>query len=167
MDICWYGNAPQHPNKHNRKMRTYILISLIWAIIIVGWYIGIEKEFKSKPSEFKPIEILRIDSLSLPALLKTCSDSLLFPEIVTAQCILESGWNLDSYASRKRNNILGIGNGKKEFNNWWMCLKYYRDHIQSRYKGGDYYDFLLRLPYASDSMYVPKLKKIVLNLEKL
>jgi hypothetical protein len=32
--------------------------------------------------------------------------------------------------------------------------------IQYRYKGGDYYEFLRRIPYAEDPNYIYKVKKI-------
>ena len=32
--------------------------------------------------------------------------------------------------------------------------------IQYRYKGGDYYEFLRRVPYAEDPNYINKVKRI-------
>ena len=39
-------------------------------------------------------------------------------------------------------------------------VKGYRDMIQYCYKGGDYYEFLRRIPYAEDPNYIYKVKKI-------
>ena len=47
------------------------------------------------------------------------------------------------------------------FNHWTHCLKGYKDFVQSKWDGnGDYYEFLIKLPYASDPNYLSKIKRI-------
>ena len=40
------------------------------------------------------------------------------------------------------------------------CVKAYRDYVQYKYKGGDYYQFLQRIGYAEDPDYVAKVRQI-------
>lgn len=82
--------------------------------------------------------------------------------IVLAQARLESG-NMKSAFYKRTNNLFGIKHGKRyaRYSHWRESVADYKNRISSRYKGGDYYDFLLRINYASDKLYTTKLKKIV------
>lgn len=85
---------------------------------------------------------------------------VLFPEIVLAQAKLETG-NYTSKLCKTKNNIFGLKgkNGYRYFKNYKECITFYKEKIQSRYKGGDYYVFLTRIGYAKDKSYISKLKK--------
>lgn len=85
-----------------------------------------------------------------------------FPEIVMKQAILESGY-FTSKAHVKRNNFLGMFEGKKQYSNPKDCLIDYKKFISKKYKDGDYYSFLKRLGYCECDDYVVKLKEITLN----
>ena len=82
------------------------------------------------------------------------------PEIVTKQFILETGWG----KHYKYNNLFGLYNSSThdyyKFHTWQQSVEGYRDLIQYRYKGGDYYKWLESVGYAEDSMYISKLKRI-------
>ena len=84
------------------------------------------------------------------------------PNIVLAQARLESG-NFTSRRCKVDHNLFGIKHGKRyaRYRNWRESVADYKNRISSRYKGGDYYDFLLRINYASDKLYTTKLKEIV------
>ena len=85
------------------------------------------------------------------------------PEVVTKQFIVETGYGKCKGCSLDNNNLFGIGwNGKTyfAFDHWTESIKSYKYHIQRRYKGGDYYEFLDRIGYATDPNYTNKLKKI-------
>jgi len=84
-------------------------------------------------------------------------------DIVTKQAILETG-HFKSYSCRVRNNLFGLTRNHKleTFDNWMESCHAYKNWIQYKYKGGDYYDFLYELGYASDPKYIQKLNKIVL-----
>ena len=84
------------------------------------------------------------------------------PDIVYAQAVLETG-NFKSKGCVVKNNLFGLMKGKKlrSFNHWIESVIFYRDHIQNRYKGGDYYQFLTRIHYASAHNYTAMLRKIV------
>lgn len=81
------------------------------------------------------------------------------PDIVYTQYALESGWG-KSKAARVRNNIFGFLNGQKYFDSWEDCIKFYKLWQDKNYKGGDYYEFLKRIRYASSPTYVSTLKRI-------
>ena len=68
------------------------------------------------------------------------------PHIVLKQAKLESG-NFKSKLTKTHNNILGIKQGKnyKKYTHYSECITDYKKKISSRYKGGDYYQFLKRL----------------------
>lgn len=112
--------------------------------------------------------ILTLFALSALAL----NDSTLFemlkkekikhPKIVLAQAKLETG-NYKSSLCKNKHNLFGIKSrrGYRTFNTYIECIRYYRDHIQSKYDGhSDYYTFLKRIKYASDPKYIYKLKKL-------
>lgn len=106
-------------------------------------------------------------------LYKIPNDSLVFmackyyglehDSIIVTQAKLETG-NYQSYQCRVNNNLFGLYNSSKgeyfKFNNWWESVEAYRDKIQYRYKGGDYYQWLQKIGYAEDPSYVSKLKII-------
>ena len=81
-------------------------------------------------------------------------------EVVLAQARLETG-NFKSKVCRERHNIFGIRQGRsyKRYARWQDCVTDYKRRISSRYKGGDYYQFLMRIGYAEDKAYIRKLKQ--------
>jgi len=81
------------------------------------------------------------------------------PDIVYAQYALESGYG-KSYAAKTRNNIFGFINRKKSFNSLYECIEFYKLWQDKNYKGGDYYEFLKRIKYASSPTYTLTLKRI-------
>ena len=85
------------------------------------------------------------------------------PEIVTAQAVLESG-NFKSKVFKNKNNPFGLYNSKKgryySFPHWTSSVKGYKNMIQHRYKGGNYYAFLKKIRYAEDKNYISKVKKV-------
>ena len=84
------------------------------------------------------------------------------PKIVLAQSKLETGL-YTSKVCKQYNNLFGLMKGKSyhKFNHWTESVTYYKNHIQSRYKGGDYYAFLSKSGYAEDNKYCHKLKKLI------
>lgn len=85
-------------------------------------------------------------------------------DIVLAQSILETG-HYRSKLCKENNNLFGLYNSKKKeyfkFTHWTESVEAYKNYIQYKYKGGDYYNFIDSIGYASDSLYIPKLKNIV------
>ena len=88
-----------------------------------------------------------------------------FPEIVTAQALLETG-HFKSYACLQQNNLFGLRDSKGKymsFPHWTDAVAAYKKYIQ-RYNHPvpeDYYAYLQELGYAEDPQYIDKLKQIV------
>lgn len=84
------------------------------------------------------------------------------PHIVYSQAVLETG-HFKSYLAKK-GNLFGIYDSRRKqyrtYSHWIESVKDYKESVQSKYKGGDYYDFLRDLPYASDPEYLTKVRKI-------
>lgn len=112
-------------------------------------------------------------------LYKELSDSTLYlalkyynikhPKIVLAQAKLESG-NYTSAHCIKKNNFFGLYNSKKKeyysFKHWTDCIEGYKNMIEHKHRDGeDYYAFLIRIGYASDPIYITKVKQIERKLE--
>ena len=89
------------------------------------------------------------------------------PRIVIAQALLETGY-FTSRVCLENNNLFGLRRPKDgsyyEFDNWEESVKAYRDYVQYKYKGGDYYQFLQRIGYAEDPDYVTKVRLIARTL---
>ena len=81
--------------------------------------------------------------------------------IVLKQAKFESG-NYTSRLAVQDKNIFGLfcsTSGKYYiFEHWIESVLAYKKLIQNKYKGGDYYEFLEGLPYASDGNYCEKVR---------
>lgn len=91
------------------------------------------------------------------------------PRIVLAQAKLETG-NYTSKHCINGNNLFGLYNSRKKeyfsFEHWTDCIEGYKNMIEYKHRDGeDYYDFLIRIKYATDPTYVDKVKRIENNLE--
>lgn len=97
---------------------------------------------------------------------KIVKANLQHPKKVLRQALVESA-NFKSPAAKNKNNILGIMRGRtvRSFDSVEACIKYYKERVQSRYKGGDYYRFITRIGYAEDPHYIKKLKGVEIYVE--
>ncbi len=101
------------------------------------------------------------------------------PEIVYAQAMLETG-NLDTTKSKiykENHNLFGMkepktrltyatGTNRKHatYNSWRYSILDYSLWQKTFYKGGDYYQFLKSVGYATSKTYIEKLKGIKTNV---
>lgn len=89
--------------------------------------------------------------------------NVMYPKIVVAQALIETGY-FTSNACLNYNNLFGLrrpSNGEYyRFDNWEESVKAYKDYVQYKYKGGDYFRFLDRIGYAEDPTYVRKVRSI-------
>jgi len=94
-------------------------------------------------------------------------NGILYPDIVLAQAILETGW-FRSNVCRKKNNLFGLANpctGKYyEFDHWTESVKAYYTKVQYRYKGGNYLLWLRKIGYAEDKNYIRSVIKVLKSL---
>ena len=91
------------------------------------------------------------------------------PRIVLAQAKLETG-NYTSKHCINGNNLFGLYNSRKKeyfsFEHWHHSVKAYKDMIEYKHRDDeDYYEFLVRISYASYSNYIRKVKQIENDLE--
>lgn len=99
------------------------------------------------------------------------NQGILYPEIVLRQSIWESGWYKCTQCSWRFNNPFGFRHkswvtddnpqGYLKFDTWQDAVAYYKKWQTKRYKGGDYYQFLIDVGYAADGeLYVSHLKSL-------
>ena len=90
-------------------------------------------------------------------------NGIIFPKIVIAQALLETGY-FTSNICVNYNNLFGLRRPSDgsyyRFKNWEESVKAYKDYIQYKYRGGDYYKFLDKIGYAEDPKYLSKVKRI-------
>ena len=91
-------------------------------------------------------------------------NGILYPEIVLAQAILETG-RFRSSLCRNRNNLFGLTNPRTgkyfEFGHWTESVRAYYTKVQYKYKGGNYLLWLRKIGYAEDPNYVRSVIKVL------
>lgn len=95
---------------------------------------------------------------------------VMYPDIVRAQAILETG-HFRSKVFREYNNLFGLYDSKNQdyfkFEHWSESVAAYISMVQYKYKPPDnYYSFLEKLGYATDTNYIQKVKRIEYGLSK-
>lgn len=94
-------------------------------------------------------------------------NKLLYPDIVLAQAILETGW-LTSPVCRKKHNLFGLTNPRTgkyyEFSHWTESVRAYYSKVQYRYDGGNYLLWLRDIGYAEAKDYVSALINVLKDL---
>lgn len=93
-------------------------------------------------------------------------NKILHPTIVLAQALLETG-HFSSRVCLEYNNLFGLRQRNGEyyrFKRWEDSVTAYRDYVQYKYKGGDYFAFLHRIGYAEDKNYIFKVRAIASNI---
>ena len=90
------------------------------------------------------------------------------PAIITAQAVLESG-DFRSRLCKENNNLFGLYNSRTmsyfKFDSWISCVFAYKQFILKRYDSDeDYYKFLKRIGYASDSLYITKVRDLEIKI---
>ncbi len=87
-----------------------------------------------------------------------------FQDIVMAQALLETG-RFTSPLCLQSHNLFGLRHPSDGsyyvFDSWEESVKAYKDDVQYKYDGGDYYAFLNRIGYAQDPYYTKKVMRIV------
>ena len=99
----------------------------------------------------------QLPELTIPNLYKEIiRNGILYPKIVLAQAILETGW-FHSSVCRNKHNLFGLTNPRTgkyyEFNHWTESVQAYYTKVQYKYKGGNYLLWLEEIGYAENPMY--------------
>ena len=98
-----------------------------------------------------------LPQLTIPNLYKEIiRNGILYPKIVLAQAILETGW-FRSSVCRNKHNLFGLTNPRTgkyyEFNHWTESVRAYYTKVQYKYTGGNYLLWLEKIGYAENPMY--------------
>lgn len=99
-----------------------------------------------------------LPELTIPNLYKEIiRNGILYPKIVLAQAILETGW-FRSSVCRNKHNLFGLTNPRTgkyyEFNHRTESVRAYYTKVQYKYKGGNYLFWLDEIGYAEDPDYI-------------
>lgn len=108
-----------------------------------------------------------LPELTIPNLYKEIiRNGILYPKIVLAQAILETGW-FRSSVCRNKHNLFGLTNSRTgkyyEFNHWTESVRAYYTKVQYKYKGGNYLLWLDEIGYAENPRYI----ETVINVLKI
>ena len=142
-----------------------IIFSVV--ILMLGMILGSVLEYSTMKPEIQTViktdTLVIRDTIYKPLNKENVYEQLVLndvphPKIVLAQSLLETG-NYTSSLCKKHNNIFGMrtSKGYKKYSDYRECILDYKKRISSRYKGGNYYAFLVKIGYAEDSTYVNKL----------
>ncbi|MDR3822110.1 MAG: glucosaminidase domain-containing protein [Bacteroides sp.] len=106
----------------------------------------------------------QLPALTIPNLYKEIiRNGILYPKIVLAQAILETGW-FRSSVCRNKHNLFGLTNPRTgkyyEFNHWTESVRAYYTKVQYKYKGGNYLLWLDEIGYAENPKYIIQLNKV-------
>lgn len=109
-----------------------------------------------------------LPELTIPNLYKEIiRNGILYPKIVLAQAILETGW-FRSSVCRNKHNLFGLTNPRTgkyyEFNHWTESVKAYYTGVQYKYKGGNYLLWLDGIGYAENPNYIKAVIKVIATL---
>lgn len=109
-----------------------------------------------------------LPELTIPNLYKEIiRNGILYPKIVLAQAILETGW-FRSSVCRNKHNLFGLTNPRTgkyyEFNHWTESVRAYYTKVQYKYKGGNYLLWLDEIGYANEDNYIKTLIGVLKTL---
>ena len=110
-----------------------------------------------------------LPELTIPNLYKEIiRNGILYPKIVLAQAILETGW-FRSSVCRNKHNLFGLTNPRTgqyyEFNHWTESVRAYYTKVQYKYKVGNYLLWLDEIGYSENSNYIKTIIKVLMMLE--
>lgn len=153
------------------RMRIHVVWFII-ALLIVAFFINVYSDNKKENTIIEKEDSVSVQWRQNHFLLseenlynELVAQGVDFPEIVTAQALLETG-HFKSYACLQQNNLFGLRDNKGKymsFPHWTDAVAAYKKYIQ-RYNHPvpeDYYAYLQELGYAEDPQYIDKLKQIV------
>jgi len=152
-----------------KKNKLIFIVTVSILALTLGWTIGMQLGFlKTKEQPLLPKSVnyadtIKIESFSENNLIKFMMlIEIQYPEIVLAQAKLESG-NFTSERFKKYNALFGFQTSDTniiKYKSWKESVIHYKTWQMKRLKGGEnYYDFLVRVGYSTDSNYINKLKQ--------
>lgn len=149
------------------------ILFLVTLILLITYDVYMFYNKKGSVNEIeKPKEEVQVaKELTVANLLEELKiNNIKHPDVVLRQSIMESGWFKCTSCSMRYNNPFGFRHpswidndnplGYLKFDLWQDAVKYYKKWQKKRYKGGDYYEFLVDIGYAEDPKYIDKLKSL-------
>jgi hypothetical protein len=141
-----------------KKLKHILLKTLITLtlLFLLSNSISEENYNKPKPQIIETEEIMSLTPVNVYK--KIIEYKIEYPKIVFSQVMVETG-QLKSQGARIKNNLFGFNNktGHMEFDTWEQSIAYYKEWQDKKYFGGNYHNFLKKVGYAKDSMYISKL----------
>lgn len=117
-------------------------------------------------------EMNNLPVLTIPNLYEEIRrNGILYPKVVLAQAILETGW-FRSPVCRNKHNLFGLTNpqtGKYyEFEHWTESVRAYYTKVQYKYKreDGNYLLWLKDIGYAEDPEYIRSVIRVLKQLRE-
>lgn len=131
--------------------------------------VSLKTELQKKTDDITKLEN-NLPELTIPNLYKEIiRNGILYPKIVLAQAILETGW-FRSSVCRNKYNLFGLTNPRTgkyyEFNHWTESVRAYYTKVQYKYKGGNYLLWLDEIGYAEDPVYVINIVRLLRKLNQ-
>ena len=99
-------------------------------------------------------------------------NGILYPKVVLAQAILETGW-FTSPLCRDRHNLFGLTNPRPgkyyEFDHWSESVRAYYTKVQYKYKreDGNYLLWLKKIGYAEAPDYIGSVIRVLMQLRNI
>lgn len=147
---------------------------MVWMMGLTAWLFVLNYTMNFKPPEPVPVRLEQPEFLMSENPAKDLLEVLnyygvMYPDIVRAQAILETG-HYRSRVFKEYNNLFGLYDSKNQdyfkFEHWSESVAAYISMVQYKYKPPDnYYSFLERIGYAEDPDYISKVKSIVNRIE--
>lgn len=149
-------------------MKNNILLLCFGALILFALY---PRDYSSNTDDVQihdTITIIQQDTFVLNqqnVYRELCNLDVKYAKIALAQSLLETGY-YTSKVCKDKHNLFGFQttNGYSKFETYEECILRYSNWQKSYYKGGNYYDFLVKIGYAEDSTYIDKLKQMKLDV---
>lgn len=148
----------------------YLLVGLILGFIVAAtmFYKPVQTVVQIDTQPIEKVQTFPSDTLKMLALndenlmKELIRQGVKHPKIVLAQALLETG-HYTSKVCKDKNNLFGLRHKKGYycFDDWRESVKAYRDYVQYKYKGGDYFQFLEDIGYAEDRDYVKHVQSMM------
>ena len=151
-----------------KKIKSVYFLTMCICSVLLGWIIGelifsdyVKPKLIPKPSPCA--DTIRLEGFSENKLIEFMKlVEMEYPDIVLAQAKLESG-NFTSNRFIKYNALFGFQKSESniiKYKSWKESVVHYKCWQMNRLREDEnYYNFLIRVKYASDTNYINKLKQ--------
>lgn len=151
-----------------KKIKNVYFLTMCICSVLLGWIIGelifsdsLKPKLIPKPSPCA--DTIRLEGFSENKLIEFMKlVEMEYPDIVLAQAKLESG-NFTSNRFIKYNALFGFQKSESniiKYKSWKESVVHYKCWQMNRLREDEnYYNFLIRVKYASDTNYIKKLKQ--------